>query len=177
MQWHTCDTWATLGSPSSVAGRSATSGSAAVRSSRPSSGMDCPAISSVQEARNTPGDGAAAVKALMALADPPTAIVASTDLLALGIVHGAAELGLHVPDDLSVVGFDDIPMVAAYLVPALTMVRMPTAAMVAAAIDIAVRRRPGIRGPNRAASRVPAGADHPEVHGTPASLREARLSR
>jgi DNA-binding LacI/PurR family transcriptional regulator len=91
----------------------------------------------VQEGRNTPEAGVHAVQALMDLETPPTAIVASTDVLAAGVLHGAAELGLRLPDDLSVVGFDDIPM-AAFLVPSLTTIRMPTAAMAAAAVDMAV---------------------------------------
>ncbi len=89
------------------------------------------------EVANTPTDGVAAVRALMALELPPTAVVASTDVIAAGILHGAAALGLHVPDDLSIVGFDDIPM-AAFLVPALTTIRMPTDLMVAAALDLAL---------------------------------------
>jgi DNA-binding LacI/PurR family transcriptional regulator len=89
------------------------------------------------EVANTPADGVAAVRALMALELPPTAVVASTDVIAAGILHGAAGLGLRVPDDLSVVGFDDIAM-AAYFVPALTTIRMPTDVMVAAALDLAL---------------------------------------
>ena len=40
----------------------------------------------------------------------PTAVICSTDQLAIGVLHAAAELGSRVPEDLSVVGFDDIPM-------------------------------------------------------------------
>ena len=53
---------------------------------------------------------------------PPTAIVASSDTMALGVLEAAHELGMGIPDDLSVVGFDDID-VAPYL--GLTTVRQP----------------------------------------------------
>ena len=91
----------------------------------------------VQHVANTPGDGEAAFRALMRLRPRPTAIVASTDVLAIGILRGALVLGIRVPEDLSVVGFDDIAM-ATFTVPALTTVRMPMAEMAAAAVALAV---------------------------------------
>jgi len=106
----------------------------------------------LQEVSNTPGGGVDAIRALMRLDPPPTAIVASTDVLALGVLHGAAELGLHVPADVSVVGFDDLPLIAAYLVPALTTIRMPTADMACAALEIAVNAV-GVPSEERAAER------------------------
>jgi DNA-binding LacI/PurR family transcriptional regulator len=62
----------------------------------------------------------------MALAadPPPTALLAGTDQLALGTIEAAREVGLRVPEDLSVVGFDDVPG-AAWAQPALTTVRQP----------------------------------------------------
>jgi DNA-binding LacI/PurR family transcriptional regulator len=93
----------------------------------------------VQHARNTPAGGAAALGALLALPEPPTAIAAATDVLAIGILHEAFERGLTVPDDLSVSGFDDIPLAYA-TVPGLTTVRMPVEEMVNAAIDLAIVR-------------------------------------
>jgi LacI family transcriptional regulator len=54
----------------------------------------------------------------------PTAIFASSDLAALGVIRAAQDLGLEVPTDLSVVGFDDIPE-ASWVAPALTTVRQP----------------------------------------------------
>ena len=92
-----------------------------------------------REAPNTYAGGAAALAELMDLAQPPTAIVAPTDVLAMGMLHEADQRGLHVPRDLSISGFDDIPE-AAYAVPALTTVRMPTSAMVLAAVDLAIGR-------------------------------------
>ncbi len=82
---------------------------------------------------NTPAGGREAVRSLLKLAEPPTALVCATDVLAIGALHEAYERRLKVPDDLSVTGFDDIPL-AAYTVPALTTVRMPVREMVAAAV-------------------------------------------
>jgi len=89
------------------------------------------------DATNTYAGGAQALEQLMAHEAQPTAVVAPTDVIALGLLHQAHQLGLTVPDDLSIAGFDDIPE-AAYTVPALTTVRMPTAAMVLAAVDLAI---------------------------------------
>ncbi|KAA8821373.1 LacI family DNA-binding transcriptional regulator [Bifidobacterium vespertilionis] len=54
----------------------------------------------------------------------PTAIVAQTDLIAMGVYQAAWELGLRIPDDLSVVGYDDIRP-AQYMTPPLTTVARP----------------------------------------------------
>jgi DNA-binding LacI/PurR family transcriptional regulator len=58
--------------------------------------------------------------------DTPTAIVAGNDLTAIGVLHRAYDGGLRVPQDLSVVGFDDI-LFAEYTQPALTTVAVPRA--------------------------------------------------
>ena len=55
---------------------------------------------------------------------PPSAVVAFDDLTAIGVMHGLREIGLKVPGDVSVVGFDDIE-VAAYVEPSLTTMRQP----------------------------------------------------
>ena len=60
----------------------------------------------------------------LALAEPPTAIVAASDVAAFGVIEGALAAGLAVPQNLSVIGFDDIPE-AAYRRPALTTIRQP----------------------------------------------------
>src|SRR3954454_11920003 len=64
--------------------------------------------------------------------EPPTAIVAASDLMAVGAIRAAAERGLAVPRDLSVVGFDDI-LLAAHLQPGLTTLRQDKAGLGAAA--------------------------------------------
>ncbi len=58
------------------------------------------------------------------LPNPPTAVFASNDVQAMGVIEATRACGLHVPQDLSVVGFDDIPMAALYN-PRLTTVRQP----------------------------------------------------
>ena len=68
--------------------------------------------------------GRAAGHALLALPEAPTAIFAANDFCAFGVIEAARERGLRVPEDLSVVGFDDVPM-AAQVQPALTTVHHP----------------------------------------------------
>jgi DNA-binding LacI/PurR family transcriptional regulator len=91
----------------------------------------------VQNVTNEPAGGDAALRTLMSLATPPTAVVCSSDHLATGVLHAAADLGLDVPGELSVIGFDDIPM-ASYTVPSLTTVHMPVAEMTAIAARLAM---------------------------------------
>jgi len=61
---------------------------------------------------------------LLALADPPTAIVAGNDLMALGAMRAAQEIGLKVGQDIAIAGFDNIPM-AEHAHPPLTTVDQP----------------------------------------------------
>ncbi|MDQ1620362.1 MAG: hypothetical protein QOE19_2931 [Actinomycetota bacterium] len=70
-------------------------------------------------------DGAGtAARLLLRQPDPPTAILCFSDVMAEGVVHAAEQLGLRVPEDLSVVGFDDSSL-ARRMRPALTTVRQP----------------------------------------------------
>jgi LacI family transcriptional regulator len=68
--------------------------------------------------------------------DWPTAIVCSSDAVALGVLRGAARHGLRVPEHLSVTGFDDLAL-ARLATPPLTSVRQPLDAMVADALRLA----------------------------------------
>jgi LacI family transcriptional regulator len=65
---------------------------------------------------------------LLSRADPPTAIFAGSDQQALGVYEAARLRGLRIPEDLSVVGFDDLPA-ARWVSPPLTTVRQPLADM------------------------------------------------
>jgi LacI family transcriptional regulator len=69
--------------------------------------------------------------------DRPTAIFAGNDLQALGVYQAARELRLHIPEDLSVVGFDDLP-VAQWVGPPLTTIRQPLVEMATAAAEMVV---------------------------------------
>src|SRR5690606_25208592 len=62
-----------------------------------------------------------------------TGIVCGSDLMALGAIREARARGLHVPDDISVVGYDDSPLIA-FTDPPLTTVRQPVSAMAVAAV-------------------------------------------
>lgn len=75
----------------------------------------------VQECGPTIEDGYQATKKLLELKVRPTAIITVNDLLAIGALRAAVDLKLHIPNDLSLVGYDNIPM-ANYLVPRLTTV-------------------------------------------------------
>jgi DNA-binding LacI/PurR family transcriptional regulator len=68
--------------------------------------------------------GVEAGRAVLAGDPRPTAVLATTDQLAFGVLEAARERGLSVPDDLSVIGFDDVPG-AAWSRPGLTTVRQP----------------------------------------------------
>lgn len=81
--------------------------------------------------------GHAAARELLGRPDRPTAIFASNDLQALGVYQAAREAGLRIPTDLSVVGFDDLP-VTALADPPLTTVRQPLVEMAAAATEMAL---------------------------------------
>jgi DNA-binding LacI/PurR family transcriptional regulator len=78
------------------------------------------------------GGGRRQAAHLLSLADRPTAIVAGNDSQAFGVLQALRDLGLRAPEDLSVVGFDDVP-VAAWAAPPLTTVKQPLAAMAATA--------------------------------------------
>ncbi|WP_169309233.1 LacI family DNA-binding transcriptional regulator [Desulforhopalus sp. IMCC35007] len=68
--------------------------------------------------------GEASIKKLLCLPSPPTAVFCSNDYIALGALKGARDMGLTLPADLSIVGFDDM-QTASYMVPALTTVHQP----------------------------------------------------
>lgn len=76
--------------------------------------------------------GVTAANRLFDLSPRPTAIFASNDEMAAGVVFAARERGITVPDDLSVIGFDDTP-IAAHIWPPLTTVRWPIVSMARAA--------------------------------------------
>ena len=92
-----------------------------------------------------PGSGRTHLPTLMSLPSPPTAVFCGNDMMALGAMQMAGELGLRVPEDLSIIGYDD-QVVAGYTDPPLTTVLLPNYEMGRKAaellIDIAVHGKP-----------------------------------
>jgi LacI family transcriptional regulator len=82
--------------------------------------------------------GLAASQELLSLERPPTAIIASSDQMALAVMAVARDKGLAMPDQLSIIGFDDTP-IARTTVPALTAVSQPVAAMTARAAEVLIQ--------------------------------------
>lgn len=77
------------------------------------------------EASGFQGAGYEAAMTLLSQANPPTALFCYNDRTAMGVYDAARELGLRIPDDLAVVGFDDQQMIATRLRPKLTTVALP----------------------------------------------------
>lgn len=89
----------------------------------------------VQEGDFFLASGRAAMQRLLALDEPPTAVFAAGDEMAIGALHAALDAGLSVPRDVSIVGFDDVQS-AAVVRPALTTVRQDTMQLGAAAVAL-----------------------------------------
>lgn len=93
-------------------------------------------VPSVREPDVVHGMGAA--EALLDLAEPPTAIVAFNDKMAVGAMRAAAHRGLDVPGDLSVIGFDALEL-SRLVQPALTTVRQPIEEMARMGVELLIR--------------------------------------
>ncbi|MEU8661611.1 LacI family DNA-binding transcriptional regulator [Actinoplanes philippinensis] len=91
----------------------------------------------VRRAALTEEGGHTAARDLLTAPGRPAAIVTGNDLQAVGVYRAARELGLRIPADLSVVGFDDLP-IAGMLDPAMTTVRQPLTEMAVAATELAL---------------------------------------
>ena len=108
---------------------------------------------------NSFGSGVDAARTLLLRKHRPTAIFAANDDMAVGVVRVADELGIRIPGELSVAGFDDIAL-ARQVYPALTTIRQPLSAMAERAAELLIegRGRP-----------APSGAGGEEV--IPSSLK------
>lgn len=100
-----------------------------------------------EESLLIPGDytreaGRAGLAALLERADPPSAVFCANDLIALGAMEAAQQRGCRVPQDLSVVGFDDIDE-AARATPPLTTIRQPPQRLGAVAAETLIERLNG----------------------------------
>ena len=85
---------------------------------------------------------------LLRLSDPPTAIISGSDEQAYGVCKAARAMGLVVPDDLSVVGFDDVEL-SQWVTPQLTTVRQPLAEMAREATRIVIELARGSTSTNQ----------------------------
>jgi len=83
--------------------------------------------------------GAAAARQLLTAHRDLTALLCYNDLVAVGALRACAELGLRVPEDLAIVGFDDIPL-AALVAPALTTCRVPRHELGTRAVELLLAR-------------------------------------
>ncbi len=94
--------------------------------------------------------GYEAAKTLLQLRQPPTAIFSPNDLAAFGVMDAVREAGLRIPEDMSVIGFDDIPQ-ASLTYPKLTSVRQPLQEMGRIAVKLLLEQ---IHQPDRATQHI-----------------------
>ncbi|MGA2857876.1 MAG: LacI family DNA-binding transcriptional regulator [Candidatus Sulfotelmatobacter sp.] len=102
----------------------------------------------VQEARFERNSGYQAAKRLLGMLPRPTAIFACNDLMALGVLLAARELGLHCPEELSIVGFDNLDF-AEFTAPALTTVYQPGYQLGTTAARLLLERVAGLKQPHK----------------------------
>jgi LacI family xylobiose transport system transcriptional regulator len=87
-------------------------------------------------------DGITQGRRILSMPDRPTAVFAGNDMQALGVYEVAREMGISVPEDLSVVGYDDLK-IAQWVGPPLTTVRQPLTEMAEQATRLVLRLREG----------------------------------
>jgi LacI family transcriptional regulator len=87
---------------------------------------------------------------ILSLANPPDAIICGNDLIAIGVISAAGELGVRIPEDIVVTGYDDIDL-ARICQPALTTVRQPIPELTRQAIDLLLAR---LEEPDRPATQA-----------------------
>jgi LacI family transcriptional regulator len=88
----------------------------------------------IAEGAHTMEGGMAAMEQLLALPELPTAVMCSNDMTAIGVLHALYRTTHKVPDDISIVGFDDIHL-AQFMLPPLTTVQMSCSHLAAAAVE------------------------------------------
>lgn len=129
----------------------------------------------IQHSLYTLEGGQAAATAL--IASGCTAIVCASDMMALGAIRAARQQGLSVPEDVSVVGYDDSPLIA-FTDPPLTTIRQPVAAMSQAAVNALLEEIGGTPAPHSEFVFLPelvvrgSTAAAPTVRSTPVPTRQ-----
>ena len=94
----------------------------------------------VQEGNHRPEGGYQAMLRLLALKERPTAVLTSNDLTAIGAMGAIFEAGLRIPQDISIIGFDDIQL-GSYTAPPLTTVRLPHAQIARTSVQALLGRQ------------------------------------
>jgi LacI family transcriptional regulator len=112
-----------------------------VRAALAAAGIELPG-SAVRRGPFSDAAGYRAMSELMAQKPRPTVVICANDIVAIGALNAAYTLGLSVPGDVSLVGFDDLPM-AAWDLFALTTVRQPMEEMARAAVRLLIERIEG----------------------------------
>ena len=85
------------------------------------------------------GGGLVAMKQLLALPEPPEAVFTSNDAMAVGVYQALHQAGLSIPQDMAVIGYDDIE-IAQYMTPPLTTIHQPKDELGELAIDVLIHR-------------------------------------
>lgn len=116
---------------------------AGIRSALREAGLDLPDWL-VSEQPLTLAGGRAGCERMLGLKEPPTAVIGGIDVLAMGCIEEAHSRGLLIPDDLSVVGIDNIEM-AAHIFPSMTSVHLPVSRIGELAADCLIGRLSGNR--------------------------------
>jgi LacI family transcriptional regulator, galactose operon repressor len=85
----------------------------------------------------------------------PNAVICANDLIAVGLMHGLRRMGLSIPGDMAITGFDDIDLVAELAEPALTTVRQPVDALAARVVHVLEARLRGEERPRASHKLLP----------------------
>ena len=99
-------------------------------------------LEKIEPGESTLESGYAATKRLLALQQRPTAIFAATDWMAMGALEAALDEGLHVPEDLSIIGLDDI-LLTAHVRPPLTTIAIPKLRLAQEAMNLLLKQLDG----------------------------------
>ena len=144
-----------------------------VRSALSARGLTLPPTL-VLERPYTIEDGREAMRVLMAQRPQPTAVVCGNDVLAFGALFEAQAAGLSVPKDVSITGFDDLPL-AAQLTPPLTTIHVPAEAIGRRAADYLLRQLNGLPAADQGdlpVNLIVRGSTAPPLRGTAAMRRD-----
>lgn len=127
----------------------------------------------IVEGEHTLESGRDAMERILALAERPTAIMCSNDMTAIGVQHALFEAELRVPEDFSLIGFDDIHL-AEYTIPPLTTVRMSCKDLALKAVDALVTHLQGDEPNVDAGAMIPTRLIVRQTTGVPKEGKKAK---